>query len=84
MKLTALAVSTVLLLTACATAPKPVQVMQACPTIPALELSLPQDALEQGFLDRMQDFLQGRLPEPISYELRLPPASPTGLRLNAN
>ena len=84
MKSIAFAVSTLLLLTACATAPRPVQVLEVCPRIPALELQIDQEALDSSFLDRMQLFLSGRLPEPISYALPLLPASQTGLRLNGN
>jgi hypothetical protein len=71
-------------LQACATAPKPVQVLEVCPKVPPLELQIESDALEHTFLDRIATFLSGRLPEPISYELRLEPASPTTPRLKAN
>ena len=71
-------------LQACATAPQPVQVIQACPKVPPLELQIEPDALEHTFLDRIATFLSGKLPEPISYELRLEPASPTTPRLKAN
>lgn len=85
MKSIALAVSTLLLLTACASAPtvQP-KVLQVCPRLPALELNLPPDALEHSFTDRMGSFLQGKLPEPINYELRSAPASQTVPKLNAN
>jgi len=81
MKSIALSVSTVLLLTACATGPRPVQVMEACPRVPTLEL---QDVPERAYLAEMQNFLQGWLPMPSELSLRLEPASPTRLRLNAN
>jgi hypothetical protein len=68
----ALSVSTLLLLTACAAAPT-VRVSQVCPKVPMLELNLPEGALEQSFTDRMANFLQGRLIEPISYELHSKP-----------
>ena len=84
MRKLALLLTTTLLLTACATAPQPVQVIQACPKVPPLELQIEPDALEHTFLDRIATFLSGRLPEPIIYELRLEPASPTTPRLKAN
>ena len=46
-------------LTACATAPQPVQVIQACPKVPPLEL----DAPERDFQGMMQSFLSGMLPK---------------------
>lgn len=72
------------LLTACATAPRPVQILEACPRIPVLELQIEPEALDSSFLDRIATFLSGKLPEPIGYELRLEPASPTSVRLSAN
>jgi hypothetical protein len=69
MKSIAFAVSTVLLLTACASVPRPVQILEVCPRVPTLELQIESDALEHNFLDRIATFLSGRLPEPISYEL---------------
>jgi hypothetical protein len=41
-------------------------------------------ALEHSFTDRMGSFLQGRLQEPISYDLRSEPALQTVPKLNAN
>lgn len=84
MKSIAFAVSTLLLLTACATAPRPVQILEVCPRIPILELDLSPGVLEHNFQDRMHDFLQGRLPSPVSYSLDYSPALQTGPRLNAN
>ena len=84
MKSIAFAVSTLLLLTACATAPRPVQVLEVCPRIPVLELNLPDGALEHDFIETMRQFLQGNLPLHPSYSLPSEPVSPTGLRLNAN
>lgn len=55
---------TVLLLTvtgflqACATAPKPVQVLEVCPKVPPLELDVP----ERDFQGEMANFLRGLLP----------------------
>ena len=52
----------------------------SCPVIPEQE-ELPPELLEPSFTARMGDFLLGKLPEPISYELRSGPATPTtGLR----
>ena len=58
MKFVALLVSMPLLLTACATGQKPVQVIQVCPRVPPLEL----DAPERDYLDQMRVFLSGSLP----------------------
>ena len=85
MKSTALLLSTLLLLTACATVPTaPPTVLEVCPKVPTLELDLPPDALEQSFTNRIANFLRGKLPEPISYGLHSTPASPTQPKLNAN
>lgn len=85
MKSVALSVITLLLLTACASAPTVQQkVLQVCPKVPALELNLPQDALDRSFTDRMANFLQGKLPEQINYDLHSVPASQTVPKLNAN
>ena len=65
-----------LFLTGCATG-RNVQILEVCPRVPILELQIDQEALDSSFLDRMQLFLSGRLPEPISLGLRLPPALPT-------
>lgn len=85
MKSAALPLSTLLLLTACASAP-PVQpkVLEICPRLPALELSLPPDALDFSFTARMASFLQGKLPEAINYDLHFAPASQIAPKLNAN
>lgn len=84
MRKTVLLLPIAALLTGCASAPRPVQVLEVCPKVPPLELQIESDALEHTFLDRIATFLSGRLPEPISYELRLEPASPTTPRLKAN
>lgn len=64
-----------LLLTACATAPTaPVQVLQACPKLPALD-PLPDGVLEHDFIGTMQQLLQGNLPWPPSYKLTSEPVS---------
>lgn len=67
MKQTALLLPIALLLTACATAPRPVQVLQVCPIPPALE-PLPDGALEHDYIGTMQRFLQGKLPEQPNYK----------------
>lgn len=84
MKSIALSATTLLLLTACASAPSAPQVLQICPKIPLLELNLPPGALDHSFTDRMGSFLQGRLQKPINYDLRFEPASQTVPKLNAN
>ncbi len=85
MKSTGLSVVTLLLLTACASAPT-VQptVLQVCPKVPALELNLPPDALDHNFTDRMANFLQGKLPEQINYDLHSEPVSRIIPKSNAN
>lgn len=65
----------------CATAPSappPTKVEVICPRLPTLE-PLDQEtetALAQDFTGRMANFLAGRLPDPIVYELRSGPAAP--------
>ena len=59
MRKLALLLTTTLLLSGCATAPQPVQVIQACPKVPPLEL----DAPERDFQGMMQSFLSGMLPK---------------------
>ena len=71
MKWTALFLSTTLTLTGCATAPRPVQVIQVCPTVPMLEL----DAPDVDFQLLMRNFLQGLLPTQPDYSLPSGPAS---------
>jgi hypothetical protein len=71
-------------LTACTSVPtvQP-KVLQVCPKVPMLELDLPPGVLEHSFTNRMQLFLQGKLLEPISYELRSTPASKPTIKLDA-
>lgn len=76
MKSLALSSATLLLLTACATAPTAPPIVVQCPVPPPLELNLPPDVLEHNFTGRMVNFLQGRLPSQTGLGLRLPPASP--------
>ena len=71
MRKTALILSCASLLTGCATAPTHQPVTVTCPRVPSVAWAAP----EPDFIDRMQDFLSGRLPEPISYELILPNAA---------
>jgi len=80
----ALPMITLLLLTACKTAPKPVQVLEVCPKVPMLELNLPAGAMDHDFIGTTQQLLQGKLPSRPSYRLHYAPVSPTPLRLNAN
>jgi hypothetical protein len=61
-----------------------VQILEVCPRVPVLELTVESDVLEHSFRDRMQLFLSGSLETQISYELPLKPASPTPPKLNAN
>ena len=81
MKLPALTLAMLLLLTGCATG-RNVQILEVCPRVPVLELELEPDALEQSFTDRMLRFLSGSLEMPTGLGLRLPPASPIQERLN--
>jgi len=60
------------LLTACASAPSAPPRQVPCPVPPVLDAP-PASALEVRFLERMQNFLQGKLPEPTSSA----PASPS-------
>ena len=78
MKSLASTLATLLLLTGCATAQRPVQVMEVCPVVPMLEL----DAPERDWQGQMQLFLQGLLPMQPDYSLRSTPASPTQERSN--
>ena len=71
MKLPVSIALTLLLLTGCATAPRPVQVMEVCPRVPILELDVP----ERNFLGQMRDFLQGTLPTQPGLKLPSTPAS---------
>ena len=72
MKSLVLSSATLLLLTACATAPKPeVRVIQVCPRVPLLEL----DAPERDWQGQMQLFLQGLLPTHPGLKLPSKPAS---------
>jgi len=57
-----------LLSAGCATVPP---VAQTCPKLPEPPARVP---LGPSFQERMDAFLQGKLPEPISYELRSPSA----------
>ena len=74
MKLHVLLVSMPLLLMGCATAPTALPIVKAeCPRLPVIE-ELSPDVLGVSFLDRMQNFLSGKLSEPISLDFSLPPA----------
>lgn len=68
MRSTALLLTVTGFLTACATAPSAPPVVQTCPTVPPLDLSLPP-APEPSYTEMMRRFLSGSLPKPTSYEL---------------
>ena len=70
MKLFVLPMITLLLLSACKTAPKPVPVIQVCPKVPALELDVP----DRDWLGSMQNFLRGTVVMPVDYSLHSTPA----------
>ena len=70
MKLFVLPMITLLSLTACTTVPKPVPVLQVCPTVPLLEL----DAPARDWQSEMASFLRGTLPTPPDYSLHSMPA----------
>lgn len=70
MKWTALLAAMPLILSGCATAPRPVQVMEVCPKAPLLEL----DAPDRDWQGEMQLFLSGTLPTPPDYRLHSQPA----------
>lgn len=59
------------LLASCATAPN-VQPVVQCPRVEPVKWP----AQVPSFTDRMQLFLSGKVPQPISYELTLPTAKP--------
>ncbi len=65
MKRSAWLVSTLLILSGCATAPSPVQVLEVCPKVPPLELDVPA----RDWQGQMRSFLQGTLPMPPDYSL---------------
>lgn len=71
-KSTALLLSFPLILSACATAPRPVQVIQVCPKVPLLEL----DAPARDWQQEMRLFLQGSLPTQPGLKPPSMPASP--------
>lgn len=60
-----------LLLQACTVVPR-VLIQRVCPAIPPLDQQ--PAALEPSFIDRMQDFLRGNLPEETEYSLTSPNA----------
>ena len=69
-------VSTVLLLTGCATVQKPVPVTVECPKVPLLEL----DAPARDYLGQMQLFLRGSLPTQPGLKPPSTPASAPTMR----
>lgn len=70
MKPVALLLSTLLILSGCATVPTPVQVLEVCPKVLPLEL----DAPARDWLAEMRNFLQGTLTTPPDYSLHSTPA----------
>lgn len=64
------------LLTACASAPSAPPRPVEQPKLPSLDKVAPA-VLEQDFLERMRNFLQGRLPEQISSAPPSPSATPS-------
>lgn len=70
-KLLAWTLISLMLLSACQTAPT-VQVVPICPQIPPLEQT--PAALVPSFTGRMQSFLAGKLPEPSDLLVSLPNA----------
>jgi hypothetical protein len=61
----ALLLPMLILLTACASAPKPVPVLAVCPKVPPLVLDVP----ERDWLAQMQAFLLGTPPMQPDYSL---------------
>ena len=80
MKPTALLVSTLLTLSGCATAPKPVPVMAVCPKVPPLVL----DAPVRDYPAEMRSFLSGLLPTQPGLKPPSTSAAASMPRLNAN
>lgn len=65
-------------LTACATVPRPVQVLEVCPRLPALESVAP----ERDWQKEMENFLRGTLPTQDGSKQPMTNAAP-GTRLPA-
>lgn len=72
--------STLLILSGCATAPRSAQVLEVCPKVPPLEL----DAPERDWLGQMRNFLSGSLPMRPDYNLPSINAAGSILRLKAD
>ena len=70
MKLFVLPMIMLLSLTACTTAPKPVQVLEVCPKVPLLELDVPA----RDWQNEIANFLQGTVVTPPDYSLHSTPA----------
>ena len=79
MKRAACLASLLLILSGCATAPRPVQVVQACPRVPPLVL----DAPERDYPALIRSFLSGSVPTLPDYSLPSTSAAPSTPRLNA-
>ena len=74
--------ASVLLLSACATAPT-VQVLEVCPRVPELERASP-DVLEPDYINLIAQFLSGSLPPLPNSKLGLKPATPLTTPLQPN
>ena len=79
MKRSAWLVSTLLILTGCATAQKPAPVLEVCPRVPPLVL----DAPERDFPAEMRSFLSGLLPTQPGLKPPSTSADSNTLKLNA-
>ena len=80
MKRSALLLSTLLMLSGCATGPKTVQVTEVCPTVPPLELDVP----ERDWLGQMRSFLAGTLLTQPDYSLPSTSVAGSTVRLKAD
>ena len=78
MKFNALLMCMLLTLSGCGSAPKPVQMLEACPKVPPLELDVP----ERAWQDQMRAFLAGTLPMQPDYSLRSTSAGASTQNLN--
>ena len=78
-KLTSLLLTSLTLLTGCATAPA-VVVKAVCPQIPALD----EVVIPPPFLEKMQQWLSTSQPMQTSYELLSPNAKPNTPKLGVN
>jgi hypothetical protein len=83
-KLMILIFSSMLFLISCGHDPTaPPTVLNQCPEIPNMELTNP-DVLEMSFTNRMQNFLSGKLSEPINLDYPSSGAKPLMIPLDPN